>query len=173
MNNELYHYGVKGMKWGVRRSTEYRADVAKRKRLSTAAGINSRFAKAYGDAEKKDTRQVNRMIRRDMAKTGELTDKTKKRVALNKELKKDLSAVRSYNQQSWDALQKHVDGMVERYGDKYVKNVKHHTKYGQQYVKACPIADLSIIKVRRKTRIDLDGNEAEQFVPINVRYRFA
>lgn len=39
MNNELYHYGVKGMKWGVRKS-EYRSvNRAQRKKRGPIAGI--------------------------------------------------------------------------------------------------------------------------------------
>jgi hypothetical protein len=36
VNNELYHHGVKGMKWGVRKATYYSADKHQRKQIRKA-----------------------------------------------------------------------------------------------------------------------------------------
>ncbi len=68
MNNELYHYGVKGMKWGVRKKPEYtgqaksahdRMLVAKQTKKSAKKAYNKAFNKssslygAYGSGSKK------------------------------------------------------------------------------------------------------------------------
>lgn len=67
-NNELYHYGVKGMKWGVRKKPEYtgqargaydRMVAAKQAKKSANKAYNKAFNKsssfygAYGPASKK------------------------------------------------------------------------------------------------------------------------
>lgn len=53
MSNELYHYGVPGMKWGVRRShSEVRADTIKRqtKKLGNVSDLGRSTSNAFNEA---------------------------------------------------------------------------------------------------------------------------
>ena len=77
MNEELKHYGVKGMKWGVRRSIGVR---------SRAAAVNKYFADGA-------SKNVKRMEAKK-AKKG-LTDRQVKYLEKNKQLEKKYSDMRN------------------------------------------------------------------------------
>lgn len=54
-NDELYHYGVPGMKWGVRRNhAQVRADTIKRetKKIGTAGDFSRNASTAFNEASK-------------------------------------------------------------------------------------------------------------------------
>lgn len=74
-NNELYHYGVPGMKWGVRRShTQVRSDVIKRqtKKLNNVSDLGKHTSNAFNEASR-------------------LTDKASSRTKPSKKVRKELS----------------------------------------------------------------------------------
>lgn len=97
MNNELYHYGVKGMKWGVRRYQASRVDnnvngaskrdIRKRRKDTTKLAkttlryYNSANAlNALNDAGK-DISKINSRVTRNYKKTDQLVNKLKKKYA--------------------------------------------------------------------------------------------
>lgn len=60
MDNELYHYGVLGMKWGVRRSRSKRSYISKKKRKKAASTKNmSADAKEVARLKKKSVSQMS------------------------------------------------------------------------------------------------------------------
>ena len=103
MNNELYHFGIKGMKWGVRRSPEQLGHKRKNKkkisqrRLKTQALNRSGFrnSKALSRARSKD---INGMTNDQLKKTNE-------RLRLEKEYRQ-LTSIDTGRGRAWvnDAL---------------------------------------------------------------------
>lgn len=60
MDNELYHYGVKGMRWGVRRSRSKSSYISKKKRKKAASTKNmSADAKEAARLKKKSVNQMS------------------------------------------------------------------------------------------------------------------
>lgn len=60
MDNELYHYGVLGMKWGVRRSRRKSSYISKKKRKKAASTKNmSADAKELARLKKKSVSQMS------------------------------------------------------------------------------------------------------------------
>ena len=60
MDNELYHYGVLGMKWGVRRSRSKSSYISKKKRKKAASTKNmSADAKEAARLKKKSVSQMS------------------------------------------------------------------------------------------------------------------
>ena len=114
-NGELYHFGVKGMKWGVRK--EYYADKAKRKRLANEARKSGQWVNLYNKKARKDTLSTVRKVDRDLKKHNEISDKTKLAIERNVALQKDKAkAVKKLNSDI-ENLQRHVDGMISKYKD--------------------------------------------------------
>lgn len=81
-NGELYHHGVKGMKWGVRKKRISDVDVAKSSYRSAKKAYNKSFNKAYNRAVAayspfKKHRQANDARWEDAANKAEALNKAK------------------------------------------------------------------------------------------------
>ena len=98
--NELYHYGVKGMKWGVRKSL--RGNFGSDKRLGRELTRNAHYARDEYRAAIKKTKKYN---------TGENRAKERKW----KEQYKTEETM----------LKNHVNKMVKKYGNDRVKDIKY------------------------------------------------
>lgn len=82
MDNELYHFGVKGMKWGVRKSDEQKAIKKYKRDNGITAPRSHTIRKAWNDSVLIENRLRNDKVRKakDMYDTGEIGKKKTKTI---------------------------------------------------------------------------------------------
>lgn len=138
--NELYHYGVKGMKWGVRRAKKTGQNLGyfKKKRLSKAykkeaekmtedlsKNQSTRYVKAYNKAvnhfNKKDMDDINKYVDDFNKMVDDNYNKlTLKEMLNNEHYKKSVEMCEKYSMTSFDDLAKQnmeaVEEMRRLYG---------------------------------------------------------
>ena len=161
--DELYHYGIKGMRWGVRRFQnedgtltaqgrqrykDYRSDQSTRRSLTRHVAADKKNLKARGEAMNEVTKNYNdaqEQMRKPSSKVfipGKKRQELMDEAAANltkagEELEKrraDLNrAERIYNKDA-EALFKHVDDMIKKYGSENVKSLDtKKVKLGEYY----------------------------------------
>lgn len=161
--DELYHYGIKGMRWGVRRFQnedgtltaqgrqrykDYRSDQSTRRSLTRHVAADKKNLKARGEAMNEVTKNYNdaqEQMRKASSKvfiSGKKRQELMDEAAANltkagEELEKrraDLNrAERIYNKDA-EALFKHVDDMIKKYGSENVKSLDtKKVKLGEYY----------------------------------------
>ena len=130
MNNEIYHHGIKGMKWGIRRfqTKDGGLTAAGRRRYITAAQAQRNATKAANNARKKsiaESRASNdkglgsfaRANRKALnAKRNAYNESIAKDKAYNRQLKDNKKAESDASKQS--LIQKHKNKLVQSYVDK-------------------------------------------------------
>lgn len=122
-NGELYHWGVVGMKWGVRRYQNADGSL-------TEAG-KKRLAKKEAAADKKLTKKQDKMIAKAEKKVLKEADESKK-----EKKSKDTSSHRSVKNMSDDELQAAIRRleMEKRYKDLNPKQVSMGEKFFKEAV---------------------------------------
>lgn len=97
MSNELYHYGVLGMKWGVRRTPQQLGNLSKK---------DARWAKRNSD-------KITRKAQKKSA--GELSAYSKELMrlpgAVNRNGKLSASTINAYNRRMAELMTKNVSGL--------------------------------------------------------------
>lgn len=144
MNHELYHYGVKGMKWGVRRyqntdgsltaagrkkaRQEYRADNKTAYELGKSATITGRAAARSMKRTIKLENKIDKQLDRDTMRgrdTGPVSGRTKSLTKRwNASATTTLQLSKAYADNKAKAEQ-HCKSLIDKYGQEAVSAIKY------------------------------------------------
>lgn len=177
-NNELRHYGVPGMKWGVRKASstssrqEYRRDKKIRRSLEADAYDAGAFARKYSKKTKQMSKKTSRKVEKDLDKTGEVSKKTQTSINTTKQLQKDRDAFTNANRQSVDRLEKHVNDMVNKYSDRSVKSINYKVKDGEKYLNRYSSLNSNAgyrYDLIKTLSVDNTGNKVYRYKPVKTK----
>ena len=146
---ELKHYGVKGMKWGVIRSKEGRADArqsrklkrhvaASKKNLKEKAQLHDDDNKKYDDATENYKKELSRPSFNKAVKRERVNEASKLLSAAGDKMvrsKADLKRASKIYKEDADAFKEHTDLMMKKYGEENVRSLSTKTlKVGSTFV---------------------------------------
>lgn len=147
----LTHYGVKGMKWGVRKDRPTRSERKQREKLTKDVAAAQKYVKIRSGMQENAARasdEASRNYQKALGKTTLPWNKKKKQDAIDKaseQLQKRMTeeqdtrwksdrAIKLANDKR-TALESYVDALSDKYGEKNVKQLKYkNARVGEMVV---------------------------------------
>lgn len=170
INGELYHHGVKGMKWGVRKKSQYKSDKKTRLKLEYQAHESGKWAKKYNKLYDRKARSTEKKIAADPS---EQLQKTQRAKYTTEALKVDKDYANAINDINVNTLEKHVNRMVSKYGQEKVRSLNYKVEDGKKYVKTAltRLANANATYTLTPYRtVDDRGNVITRYRPTKTRH---
>ena len=184
--NELYHHGVKGMRWGVRRyqnkdgsltlagkKREYKKSLKMDKKIRRNLELDAYDSAHFADEYAKKLKSYSKKYEKAMAKDPTKSNPKTQRIENTKSLL-DLNAKswNRYNSNNVRRLKDHVDNMITKYSDTKIKDINVKTKKnGIEYVKsiAAAMANSNVTYDLRKRKYP--QYNVDVYKPVKTIYR--
>ena len=182
--NELYHHGIKGQRWGVRRyqnpdgtltaagkKKEYKKALKSDKKIRTDLESkiydSSGIADAYSEKLKSYSKEYEKAIAKDPTKSNPKTQRIENTKVL---LESTLKEWDNYNSENIQKLKKHVDSMVNKYSDTKIKDVDiKTTKNGFEYAKSIRANSDATYNLHKRK---YDQYNVDVYEPVKTRHYY-
>lgn len=140
-SNELFHHGIKGQKWGVRRYQNedgtYTEAGLKRLHRKDVRWAKRNYNKLYRQTYRKSKREFNRYLRKDL-------DKRLSREAKNGRQSK--RCMNEYNRKLAEIMNKHVSEVRSPYTNQAVKFIAKRGEIGVHLALANENFDMNTVR---------------------------
>lgn len=141
MNNELYHYGVKGMKWGQHlfgkddttlSKREFKTGLRKDRKDAFEYGKTATVAGKAQQIAQKKTEKAQSKLYKALAKDPDALKKSTQRKEKNLKISKETEAiVAEHYKAASKRAEQHCNMLMEKYGKENVKPIKYNEVNGR------------------------------------------